>query len=105
MGFPDINELLKGLNGKLFPRGLYRFMFQKNKIQGMRVAVLGVERKYRRLGIETALIHKVHLRVQSRPYKRSEFSVVLENNTRMRNLLERFGFSHWQRFRLYQSEL
>lgn len=105
MGFPDINELIKDLKGRLFPRGLIRFAFFKNRIQGMRIAALGVEKKYRRLGIETALIHKVHLRVQSRPYKRSEFSVVFENNTRMRNLLEQFGFSQAQRFRIYQKTI
>jgi ribosomal protein S18 acetylase RimI-like enzyme len=69
------------------------------------VAALGVLPEYRRLGIETLLIHKVHQRVHSRPYLRSEFSVVMENNFRMRNLLERFGFVQDRRFRLYSKKL
>lgn len=102
LGFPDINELISGLKGRLFPNGYYRFMFSRNKIKGMRVAVLGVKKKYRRLGIETALIHKVHERVKSRPYIKAEFSVILENNYRMRNLLIRFGFQQTHKFRIYQ---
>ncbi len=45
------------------------------------------------------------MRVQTRPYIRSEFSVVMENNTRMRNLLEAFDFRVCKRYRLYQAAI
>jgi ribosomal protein S18 acetylase RimI-like enzyme len=105
LGFPDINEILARLNGRLLPFGVFSLMFGRSKIQGMRVAALGVRSEYRRLGLETLLIHKVHERVHTRPYERSEFSVVMENNLRMRNLLERFGFRLCRRFRLYTRTL
>lgn len=105
LGFPDINELFAGLNGKIGIKGALRFLRADKKIKSMRIAMLGVEKEYRRLGIETALIHKVHQRVHTRPYQRSEFSVVLENNLRMRNLLERFGFIQTHRFRIYEKEI
>ncbi|MDH4156901.1 MAG: GNAT family N-acetyltransferase [candidate division Zixibacteria bacterium] len=105
LGFPDINEILIKLNGRLLPFGFLRFIFGLTKIRSMRVAALGVRPQFRKLGIETLLIHKVHQRVLTRPYQRSEFSVVMENNFRMRNLLERFGFEQRQRFRLYSRTL
>jgi GNAT superfamily N-acetyltransferase len=101
LGFPDINEILIKLNGRLAPFGFLRFMFGLGRIKGMRIAALGVRPEFRKLGIETLLIHKVHERVHVRPYQRSEFSVVMENNLRMRNLLERFGFTLCRRYRLY----
>lgn len=105
LGFPDINEILAGLNGRLLPFGFLSFLFGRGRIQGMRVAALGVKPEFRRLGLETLLIHKVHERVHTRPYKRSEFSVVMENNLKMRNLLERFGFRLCRRYRLYTRTL
>ena len=105
LGFPDINEILAKLRGRLFPFGFLRFMFGQKHIRGMRIAALGVLPEFRRHGIETLLIHKVHERVHTRPYQRSEFSVVMENNSRMRNLLERFGFILERRFRLYSKRL
>ena len=105
LGFPDINEILAHLNGRLLPFGFLRFLFGQRRIQGMRVAALGVTPECRSLGIETLLIHKVHQRVHTRPYQRSEFSVVMENNHRMRNLLERFGFTCTRRYRLYRKRM
>ncbi len=105
LGFPDINEILANLDGRLFPFGFLRFLFGQRRIQGMRVAALGVVPEYRSLGIETILIHRVHDRVHTRPYKRSEFSVVMESNHRMRNLLERFGFKCTRRYRIYRKQL
>jgi len=105
LAFPDINEILGKLNGSLWPFGFLRFVFERNKIKGMRVAAMGVLPAFRRQGIEALLIHKVHQRGHTRPYQRSEFSVVMENNLRMRNLLERFGFNLDRRFRLYSRKL
>lgn len=105
LGVPNINELIKGLNGKLSFKGFYRFLFRKKKITGMRIIVLGVDPEYRRLGLETVLINKVHQRVHHRPYQRSEFSVVLDNNHKMKNLLERFGFEKTQTFRIYRMDI
>jgi len=105
LGFPDVNEILIKLNGRLAPFGFLRFIFGLGRIRGMRIAALGVRPEFRKLGIETLLIHKVHERVHTRPYQRSEFSVVMENNLRMRNLLERFGFKLCRRYRLYTRAL
>jgi ribosomal protein S18 acetylase RimI-like enzyme len=102
LGFPDLNEVLKHLNGRLFPFGFVRLLTGLRSIQGMRVAAFGVLPKYRSLGIETLLIYQVHQRINNRPYRRAEFSVVMEDNHRMRQLLEAIGFTLSRRFRLYQ---
>jgi GNAT superfamily N-acetyltransferase len=105
MGFPDINEVLKGLDGRLHLLNLIRIVARKRRITGMRIAAFGVLPRYRNMGIETLMIRKVQDRVLERPYRRSEFSVVLEDNHRMRNLLISAGFSECRRFRIYGKEL
>jgi ribosomal protein S18 acetylase RimI-like enzyme len=105
LGFPNINEILAKLSGRLSPLGIMKLMLDRKKIKGMRVAAFGVVPEFRNRGIETILINKVHERVHSRPYETAEFSVVLENNLPMRNLLEQFGFTQNRRFRIYMKEL
>jgi GNAT superfamily N-acetyltransferase len=105
LAFPDINEILAKLNGRLFPFGFLHFLFGLRKISGMRVAALGVIPAYRSRGIESVLAHRVHQRIHNRPYLRSEFSVVMENNQPMRNLVVAYGFTPCRRFRLYQRDI
>jgi GNAT superfamily N-acetyltransferase len=105
LALPDVNEVLKDLNGRLFPFGIFRFLLQRHRIRGVRVIVLCVLPPYRSLGLETLLIHKVHQRILSRGYQRAEFSVVNEDNIRMRNLLEAFGFRCAKRYRIYQAAI
>lgn len=105
LGLPNINEILGELNGRLSPLGILKLTLNRKKIRGIRVAALGVVPEFRNRGIETILINKVRERVQARPYGYAEFSVVLENNLPMRNLLERFGFTQSRRFRIYAKEL
>ncbi len=105
LAFPDINEVLRHLNGKLSPINIIKFIIGKKKIKGMRVAALGVLPEYRNLGIEALLIRKIQERVIERPYARAEFSVVMENNHRMRNLLISAGFKQCRQYRIYGRDL
>ncbi len=105
LALPDVNEILKDMNGRLFPLGILRFLLRRRHIRGVRVIVLCVLPPFRSMGVETLLIHKVHQRILSKGYQRAEFSVVNENNIRMRNLLEAFGFRCAKRYRIYQAPI
>lgn len=105
LGFPDLNEILRHSGGRLGPLTLLRILFPRRSMRDMRVAAFGVLPAYRALGIEAALIWRVHERINNRPYRRIEFSVVMENNRRMRRLLEALGFTEAKRYRLYEMKL
>lgn len=105
LGFPDLNESLKSIHGRLFPFGLIKLLWGMRHIQGMRVAAFAVKPQFRLRGIETLLIRKVHERINDRPYRRAEFSVVMEDNKPMRRLLEALGFELKRRFRIYQADI
>ncbi len=102
---PDINEILKDLNGKLLPFGLFKFLMRRRRIRSARVLVLGVIPAYRNLGTAALLIHRLHETGLARGYRRGELSMVMESNHRMRQLLEALGFRAIKRFRVYQAAL
>ncbi len=105
LGIPDLNEVLADLNGHLFPIGFLKLMARRNHLNGMRVLALGVLPEYRSRGIESILVCKERQQIVSKPYRLAEFSVVMENNTRMRALIETFGFHLHRRYRIYRKEI
>ena len=44
---PDINQALKGTNGRLFPLGLVRLLLRKRYITQVRLLLLGIDAQYR----------------------------------------------------------
>src|SRR4030095_8476575 len=42
LALPDVNQVLKKMNGSLFPFGIFKYLFLKNKISDLRVILMGV---------------------------------------------------------------
>jgi hypothetical protein len=55
---PDVNQILKHVNGKLDLIGKLKFLWYKKttKIERLRIIIMGCKRKYQNHGIESALI-------------------------------------------------
>ena len=58
---PDINELIRGINGKLNLWGKLRFIWNKWVVghKRMRAIIMGTRKKYQRFGLESALFTKL----------------------------------------------
>lgn len=105
LGLPDINKVLIKMKGSLFPFGIIKFYLNKNKIDSIRVLTLGVLPQFRRLGLESLLIHRLHERMKVVPYRWGEFSFIMENNYPMRKILENLGFTVYKRYRIYETTI
>lgn len=99
---PDVNEALVGLDGRLFPFGLFRLLARRKRIRGTRVMLLGVVPEHRGRGLDAALMHEVLKAGGEAGYAGGEGSWVLEDNVRMRNGLEALGGHVESRYRLYE---
>src|SRR5208283_1250080 len=49
--FPDINPLLKRLNGRIGLMGLLKFLLYRREINGLRLLMLGIKEKFRQMGL------------------------------------------------------
>ena len=45
--FPDINPLVKRLNGRIGLMGLLKFLMYRREINGLRLLMFGIKEKYR----------------------------------------------------------
>ena len=69
MALPDLNQVLKRMNGRLLPFGLWHFLRRKSIVTRCRVLLLGVLPEYRKRGLYPLLITELHRRaVRSRLY-------------------------------------
>ncbi|MGD8979547.1 MAG: acyl-CoA N-acyltransferase, partial [candidate division WOR-3 bacterium] len=50
---PNYNEVLKKLNGKLGPIEMLKFLYYKGKIKQVRLMIMGVRRKFQKMGLES----------------------------------------------------
>ena len=105
VAIPDLNQVLRHLHGHLTPWGLLRFLYQRRRIRTIRAAMLGVKKRYRRLGIDLMLLAEVWKQAPKRGVLGGELGWVLEDNRLMVRALEELGAWPYKRYRLYQKDL
>ncbi len=104
MALPDVNQLLKGLDGRLFPTGWIRLLTGLPRLKQYRMWALGVIPEYQGRAIDTLLYRRLYEELHS-PEIRMEINYVLEDNDRMNNAIERLGAKPLRRYRVYQMNM
>ena len=102
---PDVNQVLKGMNGRLLPLGWLRFLTGRRKVDRVRVFALGVKPQYQHFGVAAALYIE-HIQVAARVRQKwGEMGWILEVNEPMNRAMEGMGGEVVKRYRLYERPL
>jgi hypothetical protein len=109
---PDVNQLIKDLNGELFPFNWAKLLWRlrKPRTERARVPLMGVARKFHgsRLASQLAFMLIEFTRrdaVGTYGIKTGEFGWILEDNKGMLSIAELPGARINHRFRIYQKVL
>lgn len=97
---PDVNVLLRGLNGRL-PFGWLKLLLGIPRIRQYRLFALGVLPEYQGKAVD-ALLYRRTYEVLGKKLDRLEINYVLEDNTRMNNALKNLGVKDLRRYRVFQ---
>ena len=92
--FPDLNMILRHLNGKLSPAAMLKFVWLKKRKAMTRAKglLMGVIPRYQGLGLESAFIYKLIDVFKRKPhYTEIEFSWVADFNPKMRKIFISVG--------------
>lgn len=103
--FPDVNQILKHLNGKLHFWNILKFLYLKKKktITRARILIMGIVPKYQKSGVESAIFWHMQKVMDKKPwYKEIELSWVGDFNPKMRALHESVGASFAKRHITYR---
>ena len=99
---PDVNQVLKRMNGRLLPLGWWHFLRKSGVIDRVRVGFLGVKPEYQHTGT-AARFYVEHFDVARRtPQKWGEMGWILETNRAMNRGMEAMGGRVVKRFRIYE---
>ncbi len=102
---PDVNQVLKRMNGDLWPFGLWHFVNRKKIINRCRLVLLGVMAEHRNRGLYPLLISEVHRRAVANGYIRGECSWTLEDNHAVNAGITASGGRRSRIYRLYEKPI
>lgn len=100
-GMLDYNPRIKKIDGKLFPFGFIRLLWNRRKIKKVRLISTYVLPEYQRWGVGLVLLARLIPRGVKMGIEEGEASWVLETNKLSRGSLERGGAIRDKLFRLY----
>ncbi len=105
LGLLDYNPRIKKINGRLFPFGVFRLLFNKRAIKKMRLISINVIPEYQRWGLGVVLLGALIKPAIDWGMNEIEFSWVLESNTLSRGSLEKGGAKLEKTYRVYDCDL
>jgi GNAT superfamily N-acetyltransferase len=105
LSLPDFNQVLKKMNGRLLPFGIFKMLWNKRKIDLVRVIIMGVKPEYQRKGIDSVFYLETIKNGNKNGYKGGEISWVLEDNIAMKQTAEKLGASIYKTYRIYRKNL
>jgi hypothetical protein len=110
LALPNVNELLMGLGGRLFPLGWARLLWRlkRCKPRSARLILLGVKKKFRGDvlgGLAVLLYAEMHERGRKRGFTRGELSWTLEDNVKINHGIALMGGTVYKRYRLYEKRI
>ncbi|MGE5577685.1 MAG: hypothetical protein ACM3TT_10900 [Syntrophothermus sp.] len=105
IALPDYNQVLIRLNGRLFPFGIFKFLWLKRKITDGRSFVMFVVPEFHKKGVSGAIYLKTLQAAQRKGYVYGEGSTIGEFNLRMRRDAEGAGGLHYKTYRVYVKSL
>jgi GNAT superfamily N-acetyltransferase len=102
---PDINQVLRKMNGRLLPLGWWYFLRRNQIMDRVRVGFLGVKPSFQHTGVAAAL-YVEHFDVSARSkVKWGEMGWILESNRNMNRAMEAMGGRIVRRYRVYGQPL
>jgi hypothetical protein len=104
--FPDMNPLLKRLNGRIGLTGLLKYLLYRREINGLRLLMFGIKEKFRQLGLPMLALHHVYkLAREKEKYRYLELGWTLEDNESINSLAEEVGARRYKKYRIFRKPL
>ena len=107
LNVPNINEvLIKIRNGRLFPTGIFKLLYNRRRIKSAIVVIMGVRSKFRKLGLEVLLYHRLFEDHLANPRLNCiETTWILEDNVPMIKSLQNLNADLNKRYVILKKKL
>jgi hypothetical protein len=99
---PDVNQVLKRMNGRLLPLGWAQYLRRRRIIDRCRVGFLGIKPEYQHTGVAAGLYVEHFDTATWHRVKWGEMGWILETNTAMNRGMEAMGGRVVKRYRVFE---
>jgi GNAT superfamily N-acetyltransferase len=103
--FPDVNQVLKRMGGRILPFGWWHFLRKGRIMDRVRVGFLGVLPEHQHTGVAAALYLEHFAMAEKTRQKGGEMGWILETNEAMNRGMEAMGGRIVKRYRVYERAL
>lgn len=104
-GLLDFNQVIKKIDGRLFPLGWLKLLMAKRKIDRLRLISTNVIPEYQKWGLGLVTLAQILPFAITHGIQVGEFSWVLESNSLSRGTIERGGATRTKVHRIYDRSL
>lgn len=104
IAIPDVNVLLKDLNGRMLPFGWLKLLRELPQLRSYRMFALGVVPEYHGKGIDSLIYRGLYESLYT-PDVWMEINYVLEDNIPMNNAIRKLNAKPMRRYRIYQQAI
>jgi hypothetical protein len=111
MGMPNVNELVRDLDGQILPFGILKLLWRL-RVKGPesgRLMILGIRKKYRHVrryaGLSAYLYVEMNRAAHLLGMTRGELSWTLEDNAPINVGIKLMGGRVYKKYRVYEKEL
>lgn len=101
----DYNQIIRKLDGRLLPFGIFRLLWGRKRINVARTMAMTMVPGYQQSGLGIVLLDRLVDAAKPWGLTRWEFSWVLESNASSRGTLERAGTKLTKTYRIYDRSL
>jgi len=102
---PDINQVLKKMNGRVLPSGWWHYLNRRRIVDRCRVGFLGVKPAYQHTGVAAGLYAEHFDMAEATRVKGGEMGWILETNKAMNRAMEAMGGEIVKKYRVYERTL
>lgn len=103
--FPNLNEALRRMNGRLTPWGIAKLLYYRKKIRGIRAMVFGILNEYRHTGVSYMLYSELYKNSIRKGYEWCETSWQLEDNEPVNRFVESLGGKVYKKYRIFEKKI
>ncbi|MDA3905099.1 MAG: hypothetical protein PF484_03395 [Bacteroidales bacterium] len=105
VAMPDISKGMHKANGKLFPFGFMHILRSGKKSKQLNLLLGSIEESIRNKGIVSLLAVKVVESAQKARMEIFDSHLIMEDNTKMRAIYERFDAKIYKTYRIFQKNI
>ena len=104
IALPDVNHLLQGLNGRLYPFGFIKLLLGIPHLRRYRLFAMGVIPEYQGKAVDSLLFRALFEAIYT-PDTWAEINYILEDNWPMINGIKKMGAVPLRRYRVYEMNI